>query len=177
MFTYILGRNLLTFSDNFNRANSTTLGNDWIETSGEWQILSNSLNHVSGSTARCLRPVGEAFTDGWVQITLNSFGQAPCLRFSSSALSGYYALADNSPVQTYIFKYNAGVLTTLAQNATSFNGTTDVIKFQVQGSLFTVFKNGVSVLTATDTTFTGGVPGVYGGGGAELCDDFSYQEL
>ena len=33
----------ILFEDDFNRANSTTVGNGWTEVAGDWEIVSNEL--------------------------------------------------------------------------------------------------------------------------------------
>ena len=40
----------LAFADNFNRADSSTVGNDWTEAAGDWSINSNAVR-VSSSSA------------------------------------------------------------------------------------------------------------------------------
>lgn len=57
------GEGCFEFTDDFNRANSTTLGTDWNEVAGDWEILNNELHEkvggggTSGARVHCTQPV------------------------------------------------------------------------------------------------------------------------
>jgi hypothetical protein len=44
-----------TFTDDFNRADSTSLGANWVEVSGDWSIISNQLSSGSAGGTIILR--------------------------------------------------------------------------------------------------------------------------
>ena len=52
---------MATRSDTFDRANSTSLGADWTEDSGDWEIVSNNVSQATtGNSYRKLRWTGAA---------------------------------------------------------------------------------------------------------------------
>ena len=73
----------MAFTDDFNRADSTAVGNGWVERiDAKWDILGNKLRYLGGGDYRdtqCLRPVAENFGDGTISVefTRSSTDQSP----------------------------------------------------------------------------------------------------
>ena len=73
----------MAFTDDFNRADSATVGNGWIERiDAKWDILGNQLRYLGGGDYRdtqCLRPASENFANGTISIefTRSSTDQSP----------------------------------------------------------------------------------------------------
>jgi len=59
----------------------------------------------------------------------------------------------------YVKRVDATVETTLGSSGSWTVTTTDTIKFSVVGTTLTVYKNGVSQGTRTDSTYSSGNPG------------------
>lgn len=85
-------------------------------------------------------------------------------------------------VTTRIRKTVAGVNTTLGATGTATVNTGDTIKLEVSGTTITLYLNGVSVLSRTDSSIASGSAGIFlftdsgGVGDAEL-DDFLADNL
>jgi hypothetical protein len=82
---------------------------------------------------------------------------------SGGSFQGYEFITDGSAAgagHTELYKYLAGVGSVKANFLTGFT-TNDVMKIDVVGNLFTVYKNGVSIGTFTDSVspIASGAPG------------------
>lgn len=63
------GRDCQSFEDTFDRADSTSIGGDWNEASGNWQIASNILQPDVGDTNAVVH-ITDAFLDENVKVTV-----------------------------------------------------------------------------------------------------------
>ena len=91
---------------------------------------------------------------------LSVWGGGPAVRIQSGADS-YYWFANDSNNGLKIGKVISGVSSVLT-STTPKATTNDVLRLEVSGSKLTGKKNGMVVLTATDSTLSGGAPGIYG---------------
>lgn len=91
------------------------------------------------------------------------------VRCQAGNVRTYYAGGadtNNSGNSVYrIWMYVANVWTSLANHASQTTAVNDIVKLSVAGSLLTLNVNGTDILSVTDTTLTGGMPG-FGGGAA-----------
>lgn len=142
-------------TDNFNRADSSSSlgtpsdgGSAWTAHVGTWGINSNQA-YCSSVTSLACASVESSISDCEVQATLAVVGSAAGL-VARLADSNNYILADEIASTVRLFKNVAGSFTSLG----SYSGTTangDVIKWRGSGSSHTVYQNGVSRITATDS--------------------------
>jgi hypothetical protein len=174
--------------DTFDRANEDPLsgGGNWQDRNNNNQLLIAS-NQCRGKTA------GVLSTNYWAA---NSFGPnqevyvsvpvipstaADYLRFyarltnpGAASETGYVMQWSNDANGCRIFAETAReTFTTIATNAAARTVAGDLLFFELAGSNITVYQNGVSVLTVSDSLFTtGGNLGLGGRGIVYRFDDF-----
>ncbi len=148
---------MTTFTDNFNRADSTSLGANWVEVSGDWSIVSNQLSSGSAGGTIILRAAGAMATnDNSAQITIAAtaaVSHGVWCRGNSTFTSGY--LWRNDGTSWNLFSNVGGSFVSIG----SFAGAAvagDVAKVQAAGSTIKGFVNGVQRVSVTDTAVTTG---------------------
>jgi hypothetical protein len=171
---------MTSFSDNFNRADSTDLGANWVEVSGDWSIVSNQLSPGAAGGTIILRAAGAmAGNDHYVQVTIaatTTASQGVWARGNSNISNGY--LWRNNGTSWDLFSVVGGSFTNIGTySAAAAPG--DVAKLQVQGSTITGYVNGVSRVSTTNTAVTTGTSvGVRSDSTSGVrYDDFSAADL
>lgn len=158
-------------SDPFTRSDSTDISTgapfSWTELSGNFEISTNRLRVVTGasaSTGHHARAESDlASTDMYAQVeavvanTSDRIG--PQVRHNATAAdqSGYTFYGRTNATSTYqLSRFNAtgGVTTITSVNASGI-GVPSVLRLEANGSSFTGYDDGVSVITGTDTVLTG----------------------
>ena len=162
-------------SDDFNRPNGS-LGSNWVAVSDGALSISSQAVLGTSATAGAIR-IAETYTsDQSSQIQLTSTqlsgGQwvGPTVRSQSGGQNTYLGIYfwNNGSQQLRLYKRNAG---TWIQLGNSYNsgplaaGTT--LQLSAVGSTISFLQDGVSRITATDTSVTGGAPGVMTYGAAK----------
>ena len=150
------------FTDNFTRADNTDLGADWDVqiTSGAGQIVGNrvrvtTLTQNMAESVNALVPGANQFA----RITLATWTGASngeggvILRAASPTTETFYGFKaiKNAASTSEIFKRIGGVFTSLASSATETWVAGDVLELQVNGSTLIGYRNGIQVLSASDT--------------------------
>lgn len=183
---------LNTASDDFNRAALGTT--NWQQQSGigggsgfsGLVVISGSVAAAaSGADDAAVRWIGSAFSvNQYSQATIKTVAgwsddaQVAVRCQVTDNLPGCYSFSAN-PGGGYFRLYRVG-------NDRSFNtlatythapADDDVIRIEVNGNGITGLVNGVPVLTATDTTFGAGQPGIICGDVDTLLDDWSAGDL
>lgn len=158
-----------TYTESFDGTDSATLGKDltWTEQVGDWSNTSNSAECQTQSTlcvARADHDVSSA--DHYVQadVTNTSSGgnYQPNVRARSSASADTaYAGAKYLLSSYYLYKIVAGAYTTLSTGAET-SSTPSTYKVHCNGSTITLYVNGVSKASVTDTAITTGTRGGIG---------------
>ena len=162
---------MATRSDTFDRANSTTLGSDWAEDSGNWTITSNTaLNGTTGNVYRKLRWVGTALDSNNYSVagtyrSGSSIGIGPAARCVASATVSYYALIIFGGDAAYLVYINAGAETILDTGSAITASTNYELRIEVEGTTIRGYVNDVLDLEATNSALSSGSPGVCGYGG------------
>lgn len=148
---------MTTFSDDFNRANSTDLGPNWVEVSGDWSIVSNQLSPGAAGGTIILRAAGAmAGNDHSAQFTIaatTAASQGVWCRGNSNISQGYLWRNDGSSWN--LFSVVGGSFTSIG----SFAGAAapgDVAKVQAVGSAIKGYVNGVERVSVTNTAVTTG---------------------
>lgn len=185
---------MATVSDNFDRANSTSLGADWAEDVGNWAIASNRLQQgtAGGSYYKC-RWVGAALAsnDYAVQAGVYSgadgnVGSGVFGRGAVSATATFYALVGFPGDRFYIVEITAGAEQIHRTSAaTCAASTLYTLRFECEGSTLRGYINGTldANLTFTDASLATGAVGViaYGdqdaGGSGAYVDDWTAYDL
>jgi len=172
-------------TDNFNRTNADPEGNDWTTSTGsrDVKISGNTLMMgAGGSGTNALAFFDNAATfanNQYSQMKINTLGQgAPAVRVQSGSESAYL-LDPTSTTEVSIYILNDGASTVLGAACSGTFAVSDTFKLTASGSTLTAYQNGTAIsgCSRTDSTFTGGNPGVrlYGATGA--ADDWAGGDL
>jgi hypothetical protein len=156
-----------TISDNFNRANGG-LGSNWTTVSGTTapQIVNNTVQPGSAGTLNSAYWSANTF-DGNQYAAASfpnssgaNYGPAIAVRLSNS--KGYFLWYGNSDSTVSIWRMDSSSSwTQLSASAKLTVAATDVWQLQAVGSTLTGYQNGKQVVTATDTNYTTGAPGIW----------------
>jgi hypothetical protein len=146
-----------TFIDDFNRADSTNLGPDWVKVSGNWAITSGQLSPGSdGGTVIARSSISMDSSDNYAQAKITATvaaSQGVWCRGSSDLSSGY--LLRNNGDDWTLFSILGGSFFDIAvYTAPAVVG--DVVKVQAVGNTIKGFINGVERISVTDTTVATG---------------------
>jgi hypothetical protein len=163
---------MATRTDTFDRANSTNLGSDWAEDSGNWEIVSNNLvQGTTGNSYRKLRWVGAAMdsSDYSVEVVARSanLGIGPCARCAASSAVTYYAYVIFGGDAAYLVEITAGGEAILDAGSAIAANTNYTLRLEVEGTAIRGYLNGVLDVSATDASLSSGAPGVMAYGGNE----------
>lgn len=171
---------MTSFSDDFNRSDSTSLGAGWVEVSGDWSIVSNQLSPGAAGGTIILRAAGAmASDDNYAQVTIaatTTASQGVWCRGNSNITSGY--LWRNNGTSWDLFSVIGGSFTSIATYAAAA-APGDVAKVQAVGSLIKAFVNGVQRASVTNTGVTTGTSvGIRAdSAGALRFDDFAAADI
>lgn len=177
---------MATVSDDFNRANSTSLGSNWAEDSGNWEIDTNTLrNGTAGNSYRKCRWTGAALdsANNYAQVSTRNtgLGTGCFVRGATSATVTYYAAVLFGGDSDYLVEITAGAEGILDTGSARSTSTTYTVRIEANGSSLRTLINGVESCTATDGTLTSGAVGVmaYGAidGTNDWFDDFAAGDL
>ena len=158
-------------SDNFTRADSTSLGADWTEVANDVEIVSNRVQNVT-TNAWCTVRHGTALStdEHYSQIVVNmavvgteQTGLGPMTRFASGANTGYmFELLDSTTNRWRLSKHVTGTKTVLATASDAAKPTGDV-NYTIRGDspgtdVHTLQDGGVEKISQSDTAITGNLP-------------------
>lgn len=171
---------MASFSDDFNRADSSDLGAGWVEVSGDWSIVSNQLSPGAAGGTIILRAAGAmASDDHYAQITIAATvaaSQGVWCRGNSNISSGYLWRNDGSTWD--LFSVVGGSFTAIGSYAAAA-APGDVAKVQAVGSTIKAFVNGVERVSLTNShVVTGTSVGIRSeSAGALRFDDFAAADV
>jgi RHS repeat-associated protein len=175
-------------SDDFNRANSTSLGANWNERSGDFEINANLLRNVSTSGDTVASYCG-AYSNVAVSAQVQHASSGNGTTTLGTRWGGY---SSGVPSQGYNVDVSSGGLVTLfrindwsslgSYTISGFSvGTWYTLTLRANGSTISVDVNGVTRITATDASFSSGDVGVWsydaGSAGRHRFDNFSLELL
>ena len=87
------------FQDDFNRADSTSLGANWTETAGSWEIVSNELTTASANA--------ELTTASAVPVTFTAYGRIT-MRIKATASGDIICIGDKSGGEFFLYTFKFG---------------------------------------------------------------------
>lgn len=161
--------------DTLNRSPGA-IGANWTTLLGSWSITApgtafTGRNYAYFDTITNEGGINRAYTfysavsftsDQWAQAEMTSANTVTglCVRMQNSTPFTSYCYEVGSGIRT-LAKWNAGTGVALVALGGTIAADT-VIKITAFGSVITVYENGTQVAQATDTTITGGAPGLYG---------------
>jgi hypothetical protein len=169
-----------SFSDDFNRPNSTDLGAGWVEVSGDWSVVSSQLSPGAAGGTIILRAAGAMDSnDHSAQVTIaatTAASQGVWCRGNSNISQGY--LWRNNGTSWDLFSVVGGSFTVIG-TYTAAAAPGDVAKVQAVGSTIKGFVNGVERISVTNTAVTTGASvGIRSdSAGAIRYDDFSAADV
>lgn len=168
-----MGTRYQMFSDDFTRANASDLGSVWDAGYAGLTNLQIVGNRVRQGTLGndCLESVNAPSfpADQWAQLTIatitGSGQQSPqcVLRAATPAtLTCYvfYALR-NGIIRSAIAKHVAGVFTSLVTENSTTWAASDTIRAEAQGTALRMYRNGLLLLSTTDSAIASGRPGLW----------------
>jgi hypothetical protein len=148
---------MASFTDDFNRADSTNLGAGWVEVSGDWSIVANQLSSGSAGGTVILRAAGAMATnDNSVQVTIAATAAVShgiWCRGNSNISQGY--LWRNDGTSWNLFSVVGGSFVSIGSYAAAAVAG-DVAKVQAVGSTIKCYVNGVERVSVTNTAVTTG---------------------
>jgi len=177
-------------SDEFNRADNVGLSASWTFVYAPCQIVSNVIRtQATGDNCFEIWTANTFSNDQWAQIGIVDFS-APdsvqvglVLRAADPPTDTWYRISarHNAAESTKIFRYNAGVTTTVAtENAVTWTSG-DFLYSQMLGTQIIVKRNGITIITTTDANIASGRIGLMivegGTAGNTLADSFSGGDL
>lgn len=171
---------MASFSDDFNRADSSDLGANWVEVSGDWSIASNQLSPGAAGGTIILRAAGAMdSSDNSAQVTIaatTTASQGVWCRGNSNISNGYLWRNDGSTWD--LFSVIGGSFSVIGTYAAAA-APGDVAKVQAVGSTIKGFVNGVERVSVTDTgVATGTSVGIRSeSAGALRYDDFTGADV
>lgn len=153
-----------TFADNFNRPDGP-LGSNWLNSStfpGIAIASNQAVNSASTWAISFVNPAVHTFAaDQYAEVKYVSGSFAgPVVRWQYPVSeSGYFCFV-NPPAGggIYVYRIDNGGFVGLGSWGSAVPG--DTIRLAVSGSTLGLFVNGVSVISLTDATYTGGSPGI-----------------
>ena len=166
---------MTTRTDTFDRADSSSLGADWTEDSGDWAIVSNNVRqNTTGNSYRKLRWSGAAMdsADYSVEVVARSGGLSngigPAARCAASSTVTYYAYIIFGGDAAYLVEITGGSESVLATGSSVSANTNYTLRLEVEGSTIRCYLNGSLDIETTDASLTSGPPGIaaYGGNNA-----------
>lgn len=162
--------------DTFDRANSTSLGADWTEATGDWEIVSNALELVNNATPDNYKLLwaGSALAsnDYYVECDLTTAtsagdeGMGPGARLASGtgdANSDGYGVIVYAGDFSYLVRVTNSADTVLATGAATSTNTNYVTRLICNGTAISMTRGGSADGSATDATYTTGGVGCWWG--------------
>ena len=157
----------LTASDNFSRANGP-LGGNWTDISdGGMAISSDAAIGTAGVTGD-MWTAGTFTSDQFSQIQLTSTqpggGQwiSAAVRMQASGQDGYVGLyyGNNGSPDLILFKRSGGAWAQLGTYNSGSLAAGTQLEVMAVGSTISLLENGSTVISASDSSFAGGAPGI-----------------
>lgn len=152
----ITGSATVLVSDTFTRASpgdgtlgTADTGQTWVSMVGAWGIVSGE---AALTTFPGLAVVNAGASNYTIQATVSVADTGSALTWRVADNNNRYSVLANTTALT-VFKRVAGVVSSLG-TASAGSAGGDVIKVDVRGSVFTVYRNGVQLLQVSDSDVT-----------------------
>lgn len=149
---------MTSFSDDFNRADSTSLGSPWSEVSGDWSIVSNQLRAADSASAAVLVYDSALVQDNnATSVTIPVLGNSGqsigvFCRSDATFQNAYYLRITTTAIQ--IFKVVSGTLTGLGTNTSATITAGLTLLLTAVGTTITGYIDGVQKVQVTDSAVT-----------------------
>lgn len=176
-----------SIQDTFNRSDGTPLGTlsdssgSWTEINTGWSIASNAADCSPGATASVVyAAVALSGDDHHASATLASYTIGAhgslCRKANNSTLTFYTGRFNGGNYQLY--RFSSGSAVQIGSNAAGSISASDVVRTEADGSTITLYKNGSSVVSGTNTDITGNTYcGMRGVNDSAAWDQFDAADL
>ena len=165
LLVLVTGSSSAAYTDNFNRTNESPIRGNWVTWDfglGRMELYNNQVRSTDTNPYNVwARRTSEPYSaNHYSQIKLTSApsgevgGPAVRVQLNGSEINGYIFTVLNSTTAAIWVRYSS-VPDTWQQVGTNFTGTFasgDVYKLEIKGNVLTVYRNGVSLGTRTDTS-------------------------
>jgi hypothetical protein len=161
-------------SDNFNRSNGS-LGSNWTAISdGAMSIASDQVVGTAGATTGDIRTAETYASDQYSQITVTSTALSgtqwvgPAVRMQANGQNAYvgvYSWNSGSP-QMILYSRTSGSWNELASYNSGALPSGTLLRVEAVGNTIAFLENGVQRIAVSDSSFTGGAPGIMASGAA-----------
>ena len=164
-------------NDDFNRADSDSLGADWTEDDTDWDIVSNTAQSTTSNQAIATWNNWGGTEDYTVEATCSvsgSSGVGVIARFQDTS-NFYYCRVNTNSQNFQLRKVVSGSDTQIGStySAGQSSGTTYNIKLVVSGTTIEAYQDGVLRCSGTDSDITdAGTPGIWTDYSYATVDDF-----
>jgi hypothetical protein len=175
----VIGGGAATVSDDFNRANSSTIGGSWVEDLADWSIFSNRVTNSGAGDSELRYASALDSDDQYAQLRANGADfrtTAVFCRHPASSTRTYYMAGVYGTASKELSKRVAGTFTSLASPVTTptytYPGT---IRVEAAGSTVSGLWEGSQYSSVTDTSIASGPQTgifIYNAGSAATADDF-----
>ena len=175
---------LNTAFDNATRANGA-IGSNWTISQNNFNVASNAIQGNNSAANNTAFWNANTFATGgqFSQVTIASLngttdfpGVAVNVSGTSTSTQGYDCVEDTTGI--FLQKIAGSGSNTTLTNTTVTGSVGDVLRLENDGSgHLTCYQNAVSKLTATDTSFTGGQPGLLQSGNVATMANWSGGNL
>lgn len=159
---------MFSATDNFNRADANPVGGNWVTCTGsnDARIVSNQLK--SSSTGSYVYYNATTANDQYSQCVQAASVCGPAVRLQGTSRDGYFYHVNSATLYSRVSGTANSILTT-----GDTPSTTAVYRLEVIGSTLTVYKDGISIGSVTNTDFTSGWTGIYIGSNTGKVDDWA----
>ena len=147
---------MATYTDDFNRADSTNIGN-WTEVTDNWSIVSNQLAPGISSTGVVVYASPLDTNDHYAEITLSNASASSMGVFARSDVSGnnFYLWRNDGSEWTLFYNIGGNFTSIGSYTAAGVNG--DIARIQCVGTTIKGFVNGVERVSVTDAQIPSGL--------------------
>lgn len=169
-------------TDNFNRADFSTLGDNWtiITNQSNNSVVSNAVSADSTTRRGEYWNANTFAANQCSKITITALSADETagvgVRVQSAAESGYFGVFDYTAGLMLLRRLDAGTWTVLDSDATTISAS-DTIKICANGTALTVYKNDSAISSATDATYSTGQPAIFSYATGAWGDDWVGSEL
>ncbi|MFI6639935.1 hypothetical protein [Streptomyces sp. NPDC050504] len=175
---------MTSFSDDFNRADSTALGAGWVEVSGNWSIVSDQLSPGTDSGTVILRASGAMdSSDHYAEIVIATprvASMGVCCR-GNAGFTTAYLLRHDGGTNLSLFSVVDNTFDVRGAHVTAI-APGDVLRIQAVGSTIKGFLNGSEVISVVNSSVPSGTgvglrSGTPSTGGEIRYDSFSAADV
>jgi len=139
-------------TDDFNRADSTSLGANWLELVGDWSISGNQLAAVTADTHVVLYNSPLETPNHYVELTLSVATSTSMGVIARSSIDGgqYYLVRNNGSDWTLFYQAGGSFSGLATVNQPGVNG--DRVRLQCVDDQITVSVNDIQIISISDVS-------------------------